>query len=411
MSLYRSFFPIAFFAFLIFGSLFSKKVRRGLSLRKNLLKASKLPKLNECFWIHAASGEYEYARPLIKELKKHFPQIPVVVSFFSPSYFEALKKDPLIDHALPLPFDFPGAIKDFIKKINPKAFFIARTDLWAEALEQCQRKNIPRILFSYYQNPQKKGLELFLRSWLLKKLSHIDCVDEQTLEFVQKNISKSATAFGDTRYDRVIERMEKPIDFSFKVPQKKVITFGSSWSEDEQVFIPALKDTKEQWELCFIAPHEPSESNIKQLAHQLKKSSLSFELFSEIKNDPKASVVIVDKVGVLFDLYRFSDLAFVGGSFRKTVHSVMEPLSQGSKLILGPKIQNNAEALEFKQVMVTNKTPAITVAKNTSQFSKEIIDHFSLKTEDRELIRKDIKELVRKKSGASEKLLKHLFNN
>lgn len=401
MSLYRSFFPIVFFAFLFFGFLFSKKFRQGFSLRKKLLKPSNLPKLNECFWIHAASGEYEYARPLIKELKTKFPQTPIVVSFFSPSYFEALKKDPLIDHALPLPFDFPGAVKDFIKKLNPKALFIARTDLWAEVLEQCQKRDIPRILFSYYQNPKKKGFELFLRKWLLKKLSHIDCVDQQSLQFVQKNILKSATAFGDTRYDRVIERLDNPLTFTFKIPQKKIITFGSSWPEDEKVFIPALKHTKNSWDLAIIAPHEPSPKHIEELKYQLKKHDLDFELFSNISETSKASVMIVDQVGVLFDLYRFSELAFVGGSFKKTVHSVMEPLAQGAKLILGPKIHNNAEAIEFSQL--------IYIVKNHLEFSNEIKEHFSLSQKEREKVRLEIKEKVKEKSGASKKLLKHLF--
>ena len=55
-------------------------------------------------------------------------------------------------------------------------------------------------------------------------------------------------------------------------------------------------------------------------------------------------VFIVDRVGLLAKLYRMADIAFVGGSFRGSVHNVMEPAAMAKPVIFGPTIQNAYEA-------------------------------------------------------------------
>src|SRR5690606_38216073 len=122
-------------------------------------------------------------------------------------YRTSIEKDHLVDFSAPLPFDFPGPVRSFIKRINPKALFIARTDLWPEVLIQCERKKIPTILFSYYQSESKGVIARLLRKWLLTKITHVDCVNTETVRQIEKVVGKDqVSAFGDTRFDRVIER-------------------------------------------------------------------------------------------------------------------------------------------------------------------------------------------------------------
>jgi 3-deoxy-D-manno-octulosonic-acid transferase len=59
---------------------------------------------------------------------------------------------------------------------------------------------------------------------------------------------------------------------------------------------------------------------------------------------PLPGVVLVDSVGWLAELYRQADLAFVGGSFRRRVHNVLEPAAYGIPILTGPYIQNSFEA-------------------------------------------------------------------
>tara|TARA_B100001248_G_C27398204_1_gene467425 strand:+ start:233 stop:1492 length:1260 start_codon:yes stop_codon:yes gene_type:complete len=406
--IYRSLFPILFLVFLLFGIPFSNKIREGFRIRRLRLRAPFLKKLDRSFWIHAASGEYEYARPLVQELKKRHPEIPIVVTFFSPTYMKTIDSDPLVDYALPLPFDFPGSVQSLIRKIRPHALFIARTDLWPEVLTQCRRFSIPRVLFSYHHSRSKSWWANFFRKQLLSELSHIDCVSEDSLSWVKSCVSTPATAFGDTRYDRVQERKShpKPLKVTFS-KGKRTITLGSTWGEDDKIMAKALKISQESWDLAVWAPHEPTEAHLNELKALLHKKGLSFEMYSELSSPPQAQVLILDQVGILFDLYAFSDLAFVGGSFRSTVHSVMEPLAFGNRVLLGPKMHNNFEAQDFQKVVVDTKN-VVEVHSTPKGMADAITAHFEPSKGLRLKTQNEISDLVQKKSGASSRLLNHL---
>lgn len=410
MFLYRSFFPLFFFFALIIGFIFSKKFRLGLRLRREKLKPSLIPYLNESFWIHAASGEYEYAKPLIKELKSKYPQIPIVVTYFSPSYQKAIESDSLVDHSFPLPFDLPGPTRSFIKKINPKAFFIARTDLWPELLFQLKQRKIPRILFSHFEkdmgscSPAKS-----FKHWLLKQCDHIDCVNEISARRLSHLASskRGITCFGDTRFDRVIERKKHPKTIPFQIRQRNVLVLGSTWRQDEEVLVRALELTKSKWDLAIVAPHEPTKSHIRQLERIFCKHGFHTSLFSKVSGDLKSPILIVDQVGWLFDLYRYGSLGFVGGSFRKSVHSVMEPLSQGLKVFLGPHYKNNGEAEHFLNQSFKQQA-FLTVAHNAQEVALVISGFFSLLNDEQKQFKSALIQEVEGLSGASHKLIQHL---
>jgi len=401
---YRLGFSFLFLVTIFFGPLFSKKIRAGFRLRRERLKAPFLPAFENSFVVHAASGEYEYARPLIQELKKNFPQTPVIVTFFSPTYVKVIDKDPLVDLAVPLPFDFPGPVRGFLKKVRPLAVFIARTDLWPEFLRQCRQKKIPLILFSYYENPKKPLLGRFLRHRLLRQISHVDCVGPVTAERLLRSGLPSVTAFGDTRFDRVQERKLHPKTLPFSLPKEQTLILGSTWKEDEDALLPALAATQELWRQVVIAPHEPSPDHLKDLQKRLKHLGLSFQLFSETTTMPSAKVLIVDQVGWLFDLYRMGEVAFVGGSFKGSVHSVMEPLAFGLRVLVGPFIKNNAEALEF-QKMTFEGSSAVESVKNTAALKQALKNHFSKPLEERIKIQNRIEGEVLSRAGASRKLM------
>jgi 3-deoxy-D-manno-octulosonic-acid transferase len=55
-------------------------------------------------------------------------------------------------------------------------------------------------------------------------------------------------------------------------------------------------------------------------------------------------------VGLLAELYRYSALAYVGGSFKKRVHNVLEPAAYGNAIVVGPFIQNSFEATEMDRL-------------------------------------------------------------
>jgi 3-deoxy-D-manno-octulosonic-acid transferase len=60
---------------------------------------------------------------------------------------------------------------------------------------------------------------------------------------------------------------------------------------------------------------------------------------------PAAAVVLVDRVGVLGDLYALADVAFVGGGFHAAgLHSVLEPAAFGAPVLFGPQYHGSRYA-------------------------------------------------------------------
>lgn len=158
--------PIVFFVLKIFRPLLPRRFNRCLPTEPRLSTVLWARPI----WIHAASGEVEYAKPVIRELKEQFPEIPILMTYFSPSAVKLLQKVEGLDFAVPLPFDQATKIRAFIHYCQPLAVLFARTDVWPELALQLRQKNIPTLLFSATladNSSRTRGLSRFLSRFAL----------------------------------------------------------------------------------------------------------------------------------------------------------------------------------------------------------------------------------------------------
>lgn len=406
-----NFFPLSFplFSHIILKAkaLFQLKNRfsKKLSQAKLQMKDKKL----NCVWFHCASGEFEYAKPVIRTIKQKNRNISILVTFFSPSYEKFIQQFPGVDFCLPLPWDLPGPLHSLIKTFRPKWSLIARTDLWPEMLNQCKKNQVPCFLFSATCSSSQCWPQNFYYSWMYSFLSGIFCISsEDKKNFQTKTSLKQIYAIGDTRYDQVIERLTKskeelslifedskdlknstPLEFQKNSTQVKThlslffeklkllkinknipcLVAGSTWREDEEVLLEALHPFVKQKKLqILLAPHEPHPFHLENLTQTLSKYHLKFQRLSltshsflkEAKNqmnllDNENTIWILDEIGVLAETYLIGNLAFVGGSFKKSVHSVMEPLAAGCLTFVGPYHEKNREVSHFEHLTLKEK--------------------------------------------------------
>ncbi len=400
--------PIGFLLLIILHPFLSDKIR-ALVLVRRRKKLADLHIKNP-IWIHCSSGEFEYAKSVIREIKKNHPHEKILVTYLSNSYVKAIESFPGVDESFPLPFDLPGPIQQFLNHIKPKCLLIARTDLWPELLTQTQRKKIPSLLFSA---TFPSNASFFARLWkktVLAYVDHIYCVSFDDYDFAIQTLGLPTTqvsVLGDTRYDQVIHRLSSPKPLREPLePKGLTLVAGSTWSEDEKVLLTALEPLLKQKKIHLIlVPHEPTVAHIASLQSQLDKMQILYGLYSTAT--APMPVILVDQVGILADLYAWGHLAFVGGSFKKTVHSVMEPLTHGALTFVGPYFENNREAVEFQKVNVTPKLTAV----ESCQSAHDLQAKFSLAmTEINPDLQKKISDLVVSQTGASSKLAQILIN-
>ena len=404
--------PFVFFISLILYIFGHRKITQGLKMRWPIdgkLPWQKHPKQTKPIWFHCSSGEFEYAKPVITGIKKRNPNTKILVTYFTPTYKKNIEAFPLVDYSCPLPWDLPGPMRQFVHYHQPECLYISRTDLWPEMLNQTKLANIPTYLFSV--TAQKTNIKNIIAQWLKKilltKVDRIFCVSKSDAINLNSLTDKNKViVVGDTRYDQVFVRLSqpKPLDVNLK-PNKLCFIMGSTWPQDEKVlFISLAKVIKDNDMQAIIAPHEPTEEHLKQLSQYANKSNLSFRLYSEAK-DNDYDLLIIDKVGILAELYEWADIAFIGGSFKKSVHSVMEALASGCYCIVGPCHKNNREAIEFQNQQLHDSS-LVTCVNNAQELTDTI--HQLASNCIRPNSKADIVKLIKSKTGATEKLLQEI---
>lgn len=320
----------------------------------NILREKIDPNVNY-IWFHASSlGEFEQGRPLMEKIKKQYPQYKILLTFFSPSGYEVRKNYEGADVICYLPFDNKNDVRMFLDLARPVMAIFIKYEFWANYLTELKKRQIPTFIISAIFRRE----QLFFKGYGKKYLNLLFCFDHI---FVQDEASKqlldefgvtNVTACGDTRFDRVIDvfnqakQLPLVAKFAQSAKDQKQLTLvaGSSWPQDEEIFVKyfnAHPDMK-----LIIAPHEIHKEHIASIQNLLKRTSVMLSQATE-ESIAKADCIIVDSFGLLSSIYRYGDIAYIGGGFGSGIHNTLEAAVYGVPVIIGPKYQKFKEARDL----------------------------------------------------------------
>jgi 3-deoxy-D-manno-octulosonic-acid transferase len=360
MFFYRYIFYPCFFCIVYLLRYSHPKLKLYFKLRKSPYKDLKI--YQNAYWFHCSSGEIEYAKPILRWIRQTYPEEKILVTYFSNSSLANIKKIPEVDMVVPLPFDTKAQMRNFLMLFKPKYLFIARTDLWPEMLTQTHSSGIPCILFAATLSDENPKYSNFLARKLFQNLLHklemVICVSNEDAARFRTFKLKNLQVANDTRYLQVIERLKNKKTLPCQIKSTKpLIVFGSTWGKDEDKLLPVFMDVLAEGFQIILVPHEVSKKHLKSLYEDLDYMCLNYAKWSKTKVWNESDILVIDQVGYLAEIYGHAELAFVGGSFKKQVHSVMEPLASGCLTFVGPKHKNNREALDFQDIKVDGIQP------------------------------------------------------
>lgn len=335
-------------------SLFNEKAKLFVKGRKNWKQnlSSKIDVNSKYIWFHCSSlGEFEQGRPVIEELKLQRPEYKILLTFFSPSGYEIRKNYPLADVVVYLPLDTKRNAQAFLEMVKPEKVFFVKYEFWYFYISELKRRNIPLYIVSaIFRENQQFFKNTPWGKWyrnILFKIEHLFVQNEKSGELLKSAGVSNFTVTGDTRFDRVaaIARDSKklPIVEKFK-GNSLLIVAGSTWKPDEELlaaFINHSTNIK-----FIIAAHEVSAANINRIHQLLKKPAISFSKVSEPEID-KYEVLVIDSVGLLSSLYRYGDVAYIGGGFGVGIHNILEAATFGLPVIFGPNFKKFKEAVDL----------------------------------------------------------------
>ncbi len=368
---YNLFLKLYSIAFRI-AALFNNKARLGLSGRKKTFAgiSSLAGKGNrQLVWMHCASlGEFEQGRPVLESLKKQYPGIAIVITFFSASGYEAMKKYEGADQVLYLPMDNASNAKQLVNALNPSLVLWVKYEFWYYYLQELKSRNIPILLISGIFRISQPFFKWYGGIWrsMLECFTHFFIQNEKSGQMLRTiGFHKNTSITGDTRFDRVIEIAEQfetlPLIEKF-CGNSHVLVAGSTWEDDEAELIHYVKANPQI--KFIIAPHETTAENLKDVKKEFVNSIFYSDLLNgevaldqqtvtnnqtTIYDEPSSpNVLIIDNVGMLSRLYNYADITYVGGGFGADgVHNVLEAAVYGKPVIYGPEFEKYAEAIDL----------------------------------------------------------------
>ncbi len=325
------------------ASFFNAKAKLFVDGRKGIyarLKKAFEGTNEKVVWVHCASlGEFEQGRPIMEAMKEKYPDIKILLTFFSPSGYEIRKNYAGADAIFYLPWDTPSNATRFVEIVKPSLAIFVKYEFWYNYSNQLREKSIPLISISCILRPN----QIFFKSYgslfrkTLRNFDYFFVQNKETQELLNTLNIKSTLA-GDTRFDRVMQIVQSSEEISiakrFKSDQKLLVA-GSCWPEDMEVLVPLINENKDRLKF-IIAPHEITEGFISSIEKSFEVKSVRYSKAAETTSSD-FSVLIIDNIGMLSRLYRYGEFAYVGGAFGAGLHNILEAACYGVPIFFGNK--------------------------------------------------------------------------
>jgi len=387
-----------------------------------------IPKLNSSIWVHAVSlGEVIAAIPLIKELKKHYPHLNLVVTTTTATGSQKVSQtftSNEIFHSY-VPYDIPIIIKRFLNQINPLLVIIIETELWPNILHFCNQRHIPILLANARLSANSFRGYKKIRWFTSSMLNNINLVAAQSELDAKRYLALGAKTecvetIGNIKFDITIppEIITKASQLRAKLGKDRIIWIAASTHEgEEEEVLLALDKIKTNIPntLLILVPRHPERfQKVIELCYQYGFKTISYSKdlskITEPTIDNNICILVGDIVGELLLFYAASDIVFVGGSLVDIGgHNLLEPAALSLPIITGKFLSNFQE---ISQILTAAN--ALTYVTNHQELATAIIN-LSIDQQLRITQGKYALEVIKHNKGALNKLIQwvgsHLSQN
>ena len=338
------------------ASLFNEKVRkmwRGEREAFRILKEQVDPNA-QYVWFHAASlGEFEQGRPIIERLRQEHPEYKILLTFYSPSGYEVRKNYQGADIICYMPIDTVTNARRFLRLIRPCMAFFIKYEFWYNFLHILKHRNVPTYSVSSIFRPNQVFFRWYGKNYgrVLRCFTKFFVQNEQSKELLNSIGITEVEITGDTRFDRVLQIKEaaKELPVVEALASGRLFVAGSSWLPDEEIFIKYFNEHRD-WKL-IIAPHVIGEDHLQQIEKLLEgRKVIRYTEAAKTESQlSTAEVLIIDCFGLLSSIYRYGQVAYVGGGFGVGIHNLPEAAVWDIPVFFGPNNERFQEAQELKQ--------------------------------------------------------------
>jgi 3-deoxy-D-manno-octulosonic-acid transferase len=334
------------------------------------------PRGKQAIWFHAASvGEVSTIAPVVAEVRKVRPGVPLVVTTMTPG--GARRASALLSNveiAL-VPFDFLPAMRKFVSALEPACLVIGETEIWPNLVSEAKRQGAYVVMVNGRISSRSHARYRLVKVLIGSVLRDFDLLLMRTDVDAQRILNLGAPAervevAGNTKYDI----LSAPLDDVSKSRVRealgidrssKVVTFGSAREGECEIVLGALAAAGVPAAArIVVAPRHMDQ--VPAIEHLCRMLGLSSATVTDMQPRPaqpagRPDVIILAAMGHLIEVYGISDIGIVGGTFRPFGgHNPLEPASQGCVTIVGPNIANIRDDMEY----LTSRSAALVLLEH-----------------------------------------------
>lgn len=316
-------------------------------------------------WVHAVSvGEANLAGTIVKELRRRDPSAAFVLSTTSSTGRAVIERLAGPDDvAIYLPLDFPRCVRRAVAAVNVRALVLAESEFWPNLLRALHCKGVPLVLANGRVSDRSAPGYRRLRFFFGPVFRLFDALLVQSELDRDRLVAAGAPAeniriTGSVKFDvappspEALERARGVLAAGGVAPGRdRVLLGGSTWPGEESALASAWRP---------LAAADPGLKLVLVPRHAERAGEVASELAAAGFAGRRASgaaapaapagapgILLVDLTGVLFPLYAFADLVFVGKTLAPNEggQNMIEPCSLGKAVICGPHTENFVPAM------------------------------------------------------------------
>lgn len=310
------------------------------------------PELDDVIWVHASSvGEVQAAVPVVAALRERYPERALLITTFTAAGRKrAAERFGSLATIATLPWDTPGAVRRYLRRLKPRIFIGMETEIWPVLFAELHARQVPIALVSARLSEGALRGYSRLRRTFARAAGRIRLVAAQSRSVAGRfetlgTPAERIAVTGNVKFDLAppegLETTGRALRHEM-FGARPVWLAASTREGEEGMLLDAFRDARGETEdpLLVLAPRHPERADA--IARLCEARGLDFRRRSRGERpDPDTPVFILDTLGELWDFYAACDLAFVGGSLVPIGgHNLLEPAALGVPLLAGPYQQN-----------------------------------------------------------------------
>ena len=290
----------------------------------------------------------------------------------------------------------------FLDVVKPDVAIFVKYEFWPAYLRELSKRHIPTYSISAIFREKQAFFSWWGKAYLniLKLFTAIYVQDDSSAQLLHSHGIDNVEVAGDTRFDRVHAIAQQAKDIPqiarFTAGDAKVIIAGSTWQPDEQMLARYIGENPDV--RLVLAPHEIHEAHLHQIFQLFEGRYVRFTQ-ATVNNLDAVRVLVVDTMGMLSSIYRYGQVAYIGGGFGVGIHNTIEAAVFGIPVLFGPNYKH------FREACALIDAGGGKSVKNYDEFKAAMDEALA----NHETIGKKASDYVESELGATDKIYDKLF--